>query len=59
MTMSENCNHDCGSCGERCSEDTTRQSLLEKPNELSNIKHVLSPTTRFVFYEDNIALLGA
>jgi len=24
-----------------------------------HIKHVLSPTTRFVFYEDNIALLGA
>lgn len=24
-----------------------------------NIKNVLSPTTRFVFYEDNIALLGA
>ena len=23
------------------------------------IKHVVSPTTRFVFYEDNIALLGA
>ena len=40
--MSENCNHDCGSCGERCSEDTTRQSLLEKPNELSNIKHVVA-----------------
>jgi cation diffusion facilitator family transporter len=26
---------------------------------LQNIKNVLSPTTRFVFYEDNIALLGA
>lgn len=26
---------------------------------LRHIKHVLSPTTRFVFYEDNIALLGA
>lgn len=25
----------------------------------ANIKNVLSPTTRFVFYEDNIALLGA
>lgn len=24
-----------------------------------NIKHVLSPTTRFVFWEDNMALLGA
>lgn len=24
-----------------------------------NIKHVVSPTTRFVYYEDNIALLGA
>ncbi len=24
-----------------------------------HIKHVVSPTTRFVFYEDNIALLGA
>ena len=40
--MSENCNHDCGSCGERCSEDTTRRSLLEKPNELSSIKHVIA-----------------
>lgn len=36
--MSENCNHDCGSCSESCSE---RDSLLEKPNELSKIKKVI------------------
>lgn len=38
--MSENCNHDCGSCGEECSE-REKKSLLEKPNELSHIKKVI------------------
>lgn len=38
--MSENCNHDCGSCSENCSERDPK-SLLEKPHELSNIKKVI------------------
>ncbi|MDF2568395.1 MAG: ParA/MinD-like ATPase [Oscillospiraceae bacterium] len=38
--MSENCSHDCGSCGEECSE-REKTSLLEKPHELSNIKKVI------------------
>ncbi len=36
--MSE-CSHDCSSCGERCAE---RESLLESPNELSQIKRVIA-----------------
>ena len=32
------CNHDCGSCGESCSE---RKSLVEKPHDGSKIKHVI------------------
>ena len=35
--MSE-CSHDCSSCSSKCSEAKT--SLLEKPNQLSNIKKV-------------------
>jgi len=35
--MSE-CNHDCASCGQDCSE---RTSLLEKPNQNSKIKKVI------------------
>ena len=35
--MSE-CNHDCASCGQDCSE---RTSLIEKPNENSKIKKVI------------------
>lgn len=38
--MSENCSHNCESCGEECSE-RTKESLLEKPHELSNIKKVI------------------
>lgn len=41
--MSEACNHDCGSCASKCEDDTTKQqSFLEKPNELSSIKHVIA-----------------
>ncbi len=36
--MSENCNHNCDSCKSSCNE---KQSFLEKPNELSNIKKVI------------------
>lgn len=38
--MSENCSHDCASCGETCSERTA-ESLLEKPHDLSDIKKVI------------------
>ncbi len=34
------CNHDCGSCSQSCSERDPK-SFLEKPHELSNIKHVI------------------
>ena len=40
--MSENCNHDCGSCAQDCTQrDQGPQSFLEKPNELSSIKKVI------------------
>lgn len=35
--MSENCNHDCASCGEKCSE---REIQKEKQNVNSNVKKV-------------------
>jgi len=38
--MSENCNHDCGSCGENCA-DRKPESLLVKPHAKSHIKKVI------------------
>lgn len=50
----------------RASQAVLEEMQITPKNELqiftlafANIKNVLSPTTRFVFYEDNIALLGA
>ena len=37
--MSEGCNHDCSSCSSNCSE--RKESFVEKPHELSNIKKVI------------------
>ncbi len=37
--MSENCTHDCSTCGESCSE---RTSFLEAPHELSSVKKVIA-----------------
>ena len=39
--MSE-CTHDCSTCGEACAERTQPNSLLEKPNALSDIKKVIA-----------------
>ena len=39
--MSENCTHECGSCGSNCSDRTEPQSLIEKTNELSHVKKVI------------------
>ena len=39
--MSENCSQNCQSCGEVC-EERTKESLLAKPNELTNVKKVIS-----------------
>jgi Mrp family chromosome partitioning ATPase len=36
--MSEQCNHDCGSCSQDCAE---RDSLLAKANEQSHVKQVI------------------
>ncbi len=38
--MSENCTHNCETCSKNCSE-RTRESLLEKPHQMSNIKKVI------------------
>lgn len=38
--MSENCSHNCEHCSQDCSE-RTKESLYEKPNELSHIKKVI------------------
>ena len=38
--MSENCSHNCESCGESCSE-RERESLLAKPHDGSHIKKVI------------------
>lgn len=39
--MSENCTHDCSSCGENCPSRTDPQSFLEKTNDLSHVKKVI------------------
>ncbi len=38
--MSENCSHNCSSCGEDCSSRTA-ESLLEKPHDMSCIRRVI------------------
>jgi len=38
--MSESCSHNCETCGKSCGERTA-ESLVEKPNQLSNIKKVI------------------
>ncbi len=40
--MSENCNLNCGSCGEDCADrKEARKDFKERPHELSNIKKVI------------------
>lgn len=38
--MSENCTHNCETCSKNCSE-RTKESMLEKPHPMSNIKKVI------------------
>ena len=40
-TMSENCTHDCSSCGMDCPSRQNPQSFLEKTNDLSHVKKVI------------------
>ena len=41
--MSEECTHDCSSCGESCSDRTEEQAdFMAKPNELSHVKKVIA-----------------
>lgn len=39
----QNCTHDCSTCSANCSsrEKQSRESMFEKPNELSSVKHVI------------------
>ncbi len=42
--MSEqNCTHDCSTCSANCAsrEKQSRESLFEKPNDLSSVKHII------------------
>ncbi len=39
--MSENCTHNCSSCGEECSSRTEPQSLIAPQNSMSNVKKVI------------------
>ncbi len=39
--MSENCSHDCSSCGENCSS-RDKKSLIKKPHAMSDIKKVIA-----------------
>lgn len=41
--MSENCSHDCASCGESCGDRTQEQNdFTAKMNEMSNVKKVIA-----------------
>lgn len=40
--MSEECNHDCSSCGTTCGADTRGRIPYDEPNELSNIRHTIA-----------------
>ncbi len=41
--MSENCTHDCSTCSQNCAsrEKQSRESMFEKPNDLSSVKRVI------------------
>ena len=39
--MSENCTHDCSTCGESCQSRTAPQSFLENPHPMSSVKRVI------------------
>ena len=39
--MSENCTHDCSTCGAACASRTDPQDLHEKPNEYTNVKKMI------------------
>lgn len=39
--MSENCNHDCSSCGENCPSRKDPNSLIEPQNKMSRVKKVI------------------
>lgn len=39
--MSEECTHNCSTCSSNCSSKE-KKSLLEQPNPLSNVKHVIA-----------------
>ena len=39
--MSENCTHDCSSCGEECSSRQNPESFLAPMNKMSNVKKVI------------------
>ena len=39
--MSDNCTHDCSSCGENCASRDPK-SMLEKPHEMSTVKKVIA-----------------
>ncbi len=38
--MSNECTHDCSTCGNKCAE-ASRESLLAKPNEKANIRRII------------------
>ncbi|NLL90957.1 MAG: Mrp/NBP35 family ATP-binding protein [Ruminococcaceae bacterium] len=39
--MSENCNHDCANCAEKCDDRNQSPDMYESPHEFSNIKKVI------------------
>ena len=39
--MSENCTHDCSTCGSACASRTEPQDLREKPNEYTHVKKMI------------------
>ena len=39
--MSENCTHNCSTCGQSCSSRTEPQSLIIEPHPGSHIKHII------------------
>ncbi len=40
--MSEECTHNCSTCGKNCSSRTEKQSLLAPPNPKSNVRKVIA-----------------
>ena len=54
--MSENCSHNCSTCGQSCSSRTEPQNLIIEPHPGSHIKHIISVFIRNTSKQANLSV---